>query len=403
MLLRVAGCPCHRSPPPTAGRLRGTGRGEKSIATFGRRLRLGRVNEGGRRCGCTPPPRHDQTSPDLLGEHERARRRVHGVPAGAAAEPAAHRLPADRRPPPGRGRAADLPRQALPGLGQGQRPRLRRRLRPPDHGQREQLAVAQAVEEARARDRGDPGRRPTHDEYDDGRSAALWDVVQSLPPKARAVVVLRYYEQLSEAETADVLGISVGTVKSQCSRAIAALRDRVPADLHPGRRRTPDERHRRHRPQQRRAWEREMSERVRPPRPRPPRGPADLDNVKGKAVNIRRKRRAAVAGGILAAAAVIVPVAVLAERPAGDGRRRRPGPDAVAGRRRPRPTTPRRPEPTPAPEAARLTVERHGAHLPPRRRHQRRAAAERRPRPGRHARRPGRRLRTGDRTSGSST
>lgn len=72
------------------------------------------------------------------------------------------------------------------------------------------------------------------DAYDEGRSAALWTVVQSLPPKARAVVVLRFYEQLSEAETADVLGISVGTVKSQCSRAVAALRDRVPADLRPG-------------------------------------------------------------------------------------------------------------------------------------------------------------------------
>ena len=75
--------------------------------------------------------------------------------------------------------------------------------------------------------------RPVVDEYDEGLSGALWDLVSSLPPKARAVVVLRYYEQLSEAETADVLGISVGTVKSQCSRALAALRDRVPADLDP--------------------------------------------------------------------------------------------------------------------------------------------------------------------------
>ncbi len=74
------------------------------------------------------------------------------------------------------------------------------------------------------------------DQYDEGRSSALWQVVQSLPPKARAVVVLRYYEQLTEAETADLLGISVGTVKSQCSRALAALRERVPADLSPGHR-----------------------------------------------------------------------------------------------------------------------------------------------------------------------
>ena len=80
-----------------------------------------------------------------------------------------------------------------------------------------------------------PEGAPHHDEYDDGRGAALWEVVRSLPPKARAVVVLRYYEQLSEAETADALGISIGTVKSQCSRAIAALRERVPAELHPGR------------------------------------------------------------------------------------------------------------------------------------------------------------------------
>jgi RNA polymerase sigma factor (sigma-70 family) len=48
--------------------------------------------------------------------------------------------------------------------------------------------------------------------------------VQTLPPKQRSVVVLRYYEQLSEAETADVLGISVGTVKSQARDALARLR-----------------------------------------------------------------------------------------------------------------------------------------------------------------------------------
>ena len=72
----------------------------------------------------------------------------------------------------------------------------------------------------------------TVDRTDDGESAALWAFVQTLPRKQRAVVVLRYYEDLSEAETADVLGISVGTVKSQASRALAAMRSRV--HDHPG-------------------------------------------------------------------------------------------------------------------------------------------------------------------------
>jgi len=74
---------------------------------------------------------------------------------------------------------------------------------------------------------------PHHDDHEDGLGAELWDVVQTLPRKARAVVVLRYYEELSEAETAAVLGISVGTVKSQTSRALAALRARTPQTLNP--------------------------------------------------------------------------------------------------------------------------------------------------------------------------
>jgi RNA polymerase sigma-70 factor (sigma-E family) len=81
-----------------------------------------------------------------------------------------------------------------------------------------------------------PERTPVHDAYDEGQAGAVWDVVQTLPRKARAVVVLRYYEQLSEAETAEVLGISVGTVKSQTSRALAALRERTPGDLNPSQR-----------------------------------------------------------------------------------------------------------------------------------------------------------------------
>jgi len=67
----------------------------------------------------------------------------------------------------------------------------------------------------------------TADAVRDDRRAALWQFVQTLPRRQRAVVVLRYYEELSEAEIAQILGISPGTVKSQASRALASLRSRV--------------------------------------------------------------------------------------------------------------------------------------------------------------------------------
>ncbi len=53
---------------------------------------------------------------------------------------------------------------------------------------------------------------------------ALWEAVGRLPARQRAMVVLRYYEDLTEAQTAAVLGVSVGTVKSAVSRALVKLR-----------------------------------------------------------------------------------------------------------------------------------------------------------------------------------
>lgn len=58
------------------------------------------------------------------------------------------------------------------------------------------------------------------DEHD-----AVMRVLNQLPPRMRTVLVLRYYDDLSEAQTAEALGISVGTVKSQAARALAKLRE----------------------------------------------------------------------------------------------------------------------------------------------------------------------------------
>ena len=57
--------------------------------------------------------------------------------------------------------------------------------------------------------------------------SALLDALRSLGPRQRAVIILRYWMDLSEAETAAALNCSRGTVKSQASRGLAALKLKV--------------------------------------------------------------------------------------------------------------------------------------------------------------------------------
>jgi RNA polymerase sigma-70 factor (sigma-E family) len=68
------------------------------------------------------------------------------------------------------------------------------------------------------------GREPRPVAVDTERGDELWGALQRLRPRQRAAIVLRYYEDLTEAQTAEVLRCAVGTVKSLVSRGIDQLR-----------------------------------------------------------------------------------------------------------------------------------------------------------------------------------
>lgn len=67
-----------------------------------------------------------------------------------------------------------------------------------------------------------------HADPDVAAKEDLRRALAGLAPRQRAVIVLRYFEDLSVAETADALDIAVGTVKSQTRDALRVLRDRMP-------------------------------------------------------------------------------------------------------------------------------------------------------------------------------
>jgi RNA polymerase sigma-70 factor (sigma-E family) len=63
--------------------------------------------------------------------------------------------------------------------------------------------------------------------------AWLWQCLQRLPVRQRVAIVLRYYEDLTEAQTAEAMGCATGTVKSQVAAGLAKLRTMIGDDVSP--------------------------------------------------------------------------------------------------------------------------------------------------------------------------
>lgn len=76
-----------------------------------------------------------------------------------------------------------------------------------------------------------PPEVPSVDTTDDGPDPVLWAAVQQLPRQQRAALVLRYYLDRTDVETAEILGCRPGTVRTHLSRALTALRCQLGADI----------------------------------------------------------------------------------------------------------------------------------------------------------------------------
>ncbi|TMR95075.1 SigE family RNA polymerase sigma factor [Nonomuraea basaltis] len=132
--------------------------------------------------------------------------------------------------------AADLVQEALLKL-RAAWPRLRTKDNPESYARTTMARLHIAAWRLRRREQlaWDPPEHAHHDALPSGDEQAMWQALAGLPRKQRAVLVLRYYEQLSDEEIAGALGISRGTVRSQASRALDKLRAAVPENSRSGR------------------------------------------------------------------------------------------------------------------------------------------------------------------------
>ncbi|GAA3771409.1 SigE family RNA polymerase sigma factor [Micromonospora maritima] len=123
--------------------------------------------------------------------------------------------------------AADLAQEALARLGAAW-PRVQRRDNPEAYVRTTmaRLHISRWRRTRRERLVSDVPDRPVDDPAIErvGAAEELWPAVAALPPRQRAVLVLRYYEHRSDDEIAELLGVSRGTVRSQAARALDKLR-----------------------------------------------------------------------------------------------------------------------------------------------------------------------------------
>ena len=84
-----------------------------------------------------------------------------------------------------------------------------------------------AAVQARWLARSQPAHQEVTPPADHERALVLWQAVRALPPRQRAVLVLRFHQGLTEAQVVRLLGLPLGTVKSLGHRALARLRERL--------------------------------------------------------------------------------------------------------------------------------------------------------------------------------